>query len=202
VDSHRVMDIFCQDTKLNLSPYYLKPGFAFGGSCLPKDLRALLYKAKTLDVSLPILSAILPSNEQQIERGVRAVIEKGSRKVGILGFSFKAGTDDLRESPVVELTERLLGKGFDLRIYDTNVSLARIHGANRDYILNRIPHISRLMVPSVDAVLEHAGTIVIGNAAPEFRDVPKRLVDGQTIVDFVRVTDSRSVAGVYEGICW
>jgi len=202
VDSHRVMDIFCQDTKLNLSPYYLKPGFAFGGSCLPKDLRALLYKAKTLDVSLPILSAILPSNEQQIERGVQAVIEKGSKKVGILGFSFKAGTDDLRESPVVELTERLLGKGFDLRIYDTNVSLARIHGANRDYILNRIPHISRLMVPSVDAVLEHAGTIVIGNAAPEFRDVPKRLVDGQTVVDFVRVTDSPSVAGVYEGICW
>jgi GDP-mannose 6-dehydrogenase len=202
VDSHRVMDIFCQDTKLNLAPYYLKPGFAFGGSCLPKDLRALLYKAKTLDVSLPILSAILPSNEQQIERGVRAVIDQGSRKVGILGFSFKAGTDDLRESPVVELTERLIGKGFDLRIYDKNVSLARLHGANRDYILNRIPHISRLMVSTVDEVLDHAGTIVIGNAAPEFRDVPKRLTERQTIIDFVRVCDSRSVAGVYEGICW
>jgi GDP-mannose 6-dehydrogenase len=202
VDSHRVMDIFCQDTKLNLSPYYLKPGFAFGGSCLPKDLRALLYKAKTLDVALPILSAILPSNEQQIERGVRAVIDQGSRKVGILGFSFKAGTDDLRESPVVELTERLIGKGFDLRIYDKNVSLARIHGANRDYILNRIPHISRLMVSTVDEVLDHAGTIVIGNAAPEFRDVPKRLTERQTIIDFVRVCDTRSVAGVYEGICW
>jgi GDP-mannose 6-dehydrogenase len=202
VDSHRVMDIFCQDTKLNLSPYYLKPGFAFGGSCLPKDLRALLYKAKTLDVSLPILSAILPSNGQQIERGVRAVIEKGSKKVGILGFSFKAGTDDLRESPVVELTERLIGKGYDLRIYDANVRLASIHGANRDYILNHIPHISRLMVSSIDEVLDHAGTIVIGNAAPEFRDVPRRLADGQTVIDFVRVTDSRSVAGVYEGICW
>jgi len=202
VDSHRVMDIFCQDTKLNLSPYYLKPGFAFGGSCLPKDLRALLYKAKTLDVSLPILAAILPSNEQQIERGMRAVIEKGSKKVGILGFSFKAGTDDLRESPVVELTERLIGKGYDLRIYDRNVSLARIHGANRDYILNHIPHISRLMVSSIDEVLEHASTIVIGNAAAEFRDVPRRLGDGQTIIDFVRVTDSRSVTGVYEGICW
>jgi GDP-mannose 6-dehydrogenase len=202
VDSHRVMDIFCRDTKLNLSPYYLKPGFAFGGSCLPKDLRALLYKAKTLDVSLPILAAILPSNEQQIERGVRAVIEKGSRKVGVLGFSFKAGTDDLRESPVVELTERLIGKGFDLRIYDHNVSMARIHGANRDYILNHIPHISRLMVASVDEVLDHAGTIVIGNAAPEFRDIPRRLTDGQTVIDFVRITDSRSVSGVYEGICW
>ena len=202
VDGHRVMDIFCQDTKLNLSPYYLKPGFAFGGSCLPKDLRALLYKAKTLDVSLPIIAAILPSNEQQIERGVRAVIEKGSKKVGVLGFSFKAGTDDLRESPVVELTERLIGKGFDLRMYDKNVNLARIHGANRDYILNHLPHISRLMVSSIEEVLDHAGTIIIGNAAPEFRDIPRRLLDGQTIIDFVRITDSRSVSGVYEGICW
>jgi GDP-mannose 6-dehydrogenase len=202
VDGHRVMDIFCKDTKLNLSPYYLKPGFAFGGSCLPKDLRALLYKAKTLDVSVPILAAILPSNEQQIERAVRAVVEKASRKVGVLGFSFKAGTDDLRESPVVELTERLLGKGFDLRIYDSNVSIARIHGANRDYILNHIPHISRLMVSSIDEVLSHADTIVIGNAAPEFRDVPKRLNGHQSVIDLVRITDSRSVAGVYEGICW
>ena len=202
VDSHRVMDIFCQDTKLNLSPYSLKPGFAFGGSCLPKDLRALLYKAKTLDVSVPILSAILPSNEQQLERGVQAVIGMGSKEVGILGFSFKAGTDDLRESPVVDLTERLIGKGYDLRIYDRNVSFARIHGANRDYILNHIPHISRLMVSSIDEVLDHARTIVIGNAAAEFRDVPGRLGDGQSIIDFVRVSDSRSVSGVYEGICW
>ncbi|HLX78959.1 MAG TPA: nucleotide sugar dehydrogenase, partial [Burkholderiales bacterium] len=202
VDSHHVMEIFCRDTKLNLSPYYLKPGFAFGGSCLPKDLRALLYKAKSLDLSLPILGAILPSNEQQIERGVRTVIEQGGRKVGILGFSFKAGTDDLRESPVVELTERLIGKGYDLRIYDGNVRLASIHGANRDYILHRIPHISRLMVDSIDEVLEHADTIVIGNGAPEFRDLPRRLSGRQTVIDFVRVTDCRSVSGIYEGICW
>jgi GDP-mannose 6-dehydrogenase len=202
VDGHRVMDIFCQDTKLNISSSYLKPGYAFGGSCLPKDLRALLYKAKTLDVSAPILGAILPSNEQQIERGVRAVIERESRKVGILGFSFKAGTDDLRESPIVELAERLIGKGYDLRLYDANVRLAAIHGANRDYILNHVPHISRLMVQTIDEVLQHAGTIVIGNAAPEFRDIPKRVVDGQTVIDFVRVSNSRSVAGVYEGICW
>ena len=202
VDGHRVMDIFCQDTKLNLSPYYLKPGFAFGGSCLPKDLRALLYKAKTLDLTLPILGAILPSNERQIERGLQAVIEKGRKKVGILGFSFKAGTDDLRESPIVELAERLIGKGYDLRVYDSNVRLAAIHGANRDYILNHVPHISRLMVASIDEILDHADTIVIGNAAPEFRDVPKRLSDGQTIIDLVRITDSRSVSGVYEGICW
>src|SRR5688572_6916526 len=202
VDAHKVMEIFCQDQKLNLSPYYLKPGFAFGGSCLPKDVRALLYKAKTLDVSVPILSSILPSNQLQIERGVQAVVEKGSRKVGILGFSFKAGTDDLRESPMVELTERLIGKGFDLRVYDRNVSMAAIHGANRDYILHKIPHISRLMVPSIRDVLAHAQTIVIGNAAPEFADVPGRVGEGQTIIDFVRVCDSRTIAGVYEGLCW
>jgi GDP-mannose 6-dehydrogenase len=202
IDSHRVMDIFCQDTKLNLSSYYLKPGFAFGGSCLPKDLRALLYKAKTVDASLPILSAILPSNQAQIDRGVRAVMEKPGRRVGILGFSFKAGTDDLRESPMVELTERLIGKGYDLRVYDRNVSLARLHGANRDYILNHIPHISRLMVSGIEEVLDHADTIVIGNADAEFRSVPQRLNDSQTLIDFVRITDSRTVSGVYEGFCW
>jgi GDP-mannose 6-dehydrogenase len=202
VDAHKVMEIFCQDQKLNLSPYYLKPGFAFGGSCLPKDVRALLHKAKTLDVVLPILSAVLPSNQLQIERGIQAVVDKGRRKVGILGFSFKAGTDDLRESPMVELTERLIGKGYDLRVYDKNVQLASLHGANRDYILNRIPHISRLMVPTIDEVLAHAETIVIGNAAPEFAEVPKRIGDGQTVIDFVRVCDSRTVLGVYEGLCW
>jgi GDP-mannose 6-dehydrogenase len=202
IDAHRAMDIFCQDTKLNLSSCYLKPGFAFGGSCLPKDLRALLYRAKSNDLELPILGAILPSNELQIERGVQAVIAQGRKKVGILGFSFKAGTDDLRESPMVELVERLIGKGFDLRIFDRNVSIASIHGANRDYILNHIPHISRLMVADIDEVLAHAGTIVVGNAAPEFRDVPRRLSESQTLIDFVRVTDSRSVSGIYEGVCW
>jgi GDP-mannose 6-dehydrogenase len=202
VDGRDVMEVMTADDRLNISTAYLRPGYAFGGSCLPKDLRALLYKAKTLDLSPPILSAILPSNEQQIERGVRAVMEKGSRKVGILGFSFKAGTDDLRESPVVELAERLIGKGYDLRVYDSNVQLASIHGANRDYILNHIPHISRLMVQTIDEILAHASTIVIGNAAPEFVQVPKRMVDGQTLIDFVRICDSRSVAGVYEGLCW
>jgi GDP-mannose 6-dehydrogenase len=202
VDGHNVMDIFCQDTKLNISPNYLKPGFAFGGSCLPKDLRAMLHKTRTLDLSLPILGAILPSNQLQIERGLQAVIERGQKRVGILGLSFKAGTDDLRESPVVELAERLVGKGYDLRIYDRSVSIASIRGANRDYILNHIPHISRLMVSSIDDVINHARVIVIGNAAPEFRDVPKRLEFGQTIVDFVRIRDTRSISGVYEGICW
>ena len=202
VDGHKVMDIFCQDQKLNLSPYYLKPGFAFGGSCLPKDLRALLYKAKTLDVALPILSSVLPSNQLQIERAVQALVDKGERQIGILGISFKAGTDDLRESPMVELTERLIGKGYDVKVYDRNVSLAALHGANREYIQNKIPHLSRLMVATIDEVLDHARTVVIGNGAPEFADVPKRMRSGQTIIDFVRVSASRSIAGVYEGLCW
>jgi len=202
LDSHKLMDIFCQDTKLNLSPYYLKPGFAFGGSCLPKDVRALSYKAKLMDVKVPIIDAILPSNDEQIERGIQAVIDKGRKKVGVLGFSFKAGTDDLRESPMVELVERLIGKGYDLAIYDSNVRMAAIHGANREYILNHIPHISKLMVASIDEVLDHAGTIVIGNGSQEFRDVPRRLRDDQLIVDLVRIADTRSVEGVYDGICW
>ena len=202
IDSFEVMDIFCRDTKLNLSPYYLRPGYAFGGSCLPKDVRALTYRARTLDVETPILSSILPSNQAHVQRGIDLVMNEGKRKVGILGFSFKAGTDDLRESPIVELIERLIGKGFDLRLYDRNVHLAKLTGANRDYILNRIPHISRLMVPTIEEVMAHAQTIVIGNAAPEFVDVPKRIGDGQTVIDFVRVCDSRTVLGVYEGLCW
>ena len=202
LDSHKLMDIFCQDTKLNLSPYYLKPGFAFGGSCLPKDVRALAYKAKILDVQVPIINAIMPSNQIQIERGIQAVIDKGSKKVGILGFSFKAGTDDLRESPIVELAERLIGKGYDLRVYDANVNIASIHGANREYILNQIPHISKLMVGSMQEVLDHARTIVIGNGAAEFREAPRLLGPGQTIVDLVRIADTASVEGIYDGICW
>jgi GDP-mannose 6-dehydrogenase len=202
LDSHKLMDIFCQDTKLNLSPYYLKPGFAFGGSCLPKDVRALAYKAKMLDIQVPIINAILPSNQLQIERGIQAVIDKGSKKVGILGFSFKAGTDDLRESPIVELVERLIGKGYDLRVYDSNVRMASIRGANREYILDHIPHISRLMVGSVQEVLDHAGTIVIGNGSAEFREVPRLLAPPQQIVDLVRISESCSLEGLYDGICW
>ena len=202
LDSHKLMDIFCQDTKLNLSPYYLKPGFAFGGSCLPKDVRALAYKARTLDVSVPVIDAILPSNQEQVERGIRAVIGKGAKRIGILGLSFKAGTDDLRESPVVELVERLIGKGYELRIYDPNVRMASLHGANREYILNHIPHISRLMVATMQEVLDHAGTIVIGNGSEEFRDAPRLLAPGQSIVDLVRISADCSVEGIYDGICW
>ena len=202
VDGHRVMDIFCQDKKLNISSAYLKPGFAFGGSCLPKDLRALAYTAKLHDLELPILKSILPSNEIQLNRGLKLITEKGHKRVGVLGFSFKAGTDDLRESPMIEVIERLIGKGYDLRIYDKNVKIASLVGANRDFIINRVPHISRLMVDHVDAILDHSQTIVIGNKDPEFLDVPNQLRDGQSVVDLVRVSDQRSDDGKYEGICW
>lgn len=201
IDGHKVMDIFCRDTKLNLSPYYLKPGFAFGGSCLPKDVRALLYKSRTADLHLPILNAILPSNERQIDRGLQMILQSGKRRIGILGFSFKAGTDDLRESPMVEVIERLIGKGYELRLYDKNVKLAELVGGNRDYILNRIPHISRLMVDSLDQVLEFGETIVVGTNDREFWTVPDRLRDGQMLIDFVRVSSSRS-GERYQGICW
>jgi GDP-mannose 6-dehydrogenase len=202
VDSHEVMKIFCLDRKLNLSAAYLLPGFAFGGSCLPKDLRALTYQAKIHDLELPILTSILPSNEIQIRQGLRLIMDNGHKRVGILGFSFKAGTDDLRESPVIELIERLLGKGHDLRIYDRNVNIASLVGANRDFILNRIPHISRLMVGDIDAVLEHAQTVVIGNRDTDFENVPGRLRDDQRLVDLVRISDKRSGNGSYSGICW
>ena len=187
VDAESVMSIFCQDKKLNISPAYLKPGFAFGGSCLPKDLRAISYQAKVHDLQVPILNAVLPSNEMQITRGVKLVMEGGNQRVGVLGFSFKAGTDDLRESPMIEVIERLIGKGYDLRIYDRNVSLAALVGANRDFILNRIPHISRLMVADIDSVLAHAQTIVIGNHDPEFKEIQSRLGEQQHLVDLVRL---------------
>jgi GDP-mannose 6-dehydrogenase len=202
IDAHAVMNIFCQDTKLNISRAYLTPGFAFGGSCLPKDLRALSYQAKMQDLDLPILTSILPSNERQVNRGLQLILEKAHKKIGILGFSFKAGTDDLRESPLIEVIERLLGKGYDLRIYDKNVKIASLMGANRDFILNRIPHISKLMVDDIEAVLSHAQTLVIGNNDPDFRTVPERLRPDQFLVDFVRVSGRRSEKGKYDGICW
>jgi GDP-mannose 6-dehydrogenase len=201
IDGHQVMDIFCKDTKLNLSSYYMKPGFAFGGSCLPKDVRALTYKAKSLDLDLPLLNSILPSNQRQVEKGIKMIADKGKRKVGILGFSFKAGTDDLRESPLVDVIEWLLGKGYELKLYDKNVNLAALTGANQDYILNHIPHISKLMVNSVEEVLAFAETIVIGNGAPEFKQILEQITPQQQVVDLVRISNNPS-QGQYDGICW
>lgn len=202
IDSHEVMRVFCEDTKLNLSPYYLKPGFAFGGSCLPKDLRAVTYKAKELDVEVPLLQSVLRSNDQQIARAVEMILRSGRRRVGVLGFSFKAGTDDLRESPMVALIETLIGKGLQVALYDRDVSLARLFGANKEYIEREIPHISQLMRGSIEEVLGHAEVVVVGNRAEEFRGVEGRLRDDQLLIDLVRLFDGRTSGGNYEGICW
>jgi GDP-mannose 6-dehydrogenase len=203
VDSHEVMRVFCEDRKLNISAAYLKPGFAFGGSCLPKDLRAVTYRAKELDVETPILSATLESNRAQIERAYHMVMATGHRRVGILGMTFKAGTDDLRESPMVALIEMLIGKGRDLTIYDRDVSRAQLMGSNREYIEREIPHIWSLVRSSVSEVVEAAETVVIGNASGEFRGVESQLRDGQTVVDLVRIFGPRSSDGAsYQGICW
>lgn len=203
IDSHKVMEIFKQDTHLNISPSYLTPGFAFGGSCLPKDLRAVVHKAKELDLSLPILEGILPSNDRQIERAFQMVQASGCKKVGILGLSFKAGTDDLRESPLVHLAERLLGKGYELRIYDHNVALARLMGANKQYIEQVIPHISNLLVNQLDQLLQHAEVVVIGNRAPEFSRLREQISDRHQIIDLVRLKeDFSALNGRYHGICW
>ncbi len=202
IDSHEVMNVFCQDRKLNLSSYYLKPGFAFGGSCLPKDLRAMNYKAKELDVEVPVLSAILPSNRLQVERAVQMVLKTGKKRVGVLGFSFKAGTDDLRESPIVVLIETLIGKGLHLAIYDRDVSLARLFGANKEYIEREIPHISQLMRSSIKEVVNDSEVLVIGNKADEFQGLKAQLKQGQVVLDLVRLFARNPNDGSYQGICW
>ncbi|MBA3661982.1 MAG: UDP-glucose/GDP-mannose dehydrogenase family protein [Gammaproteobacteria bacterium] len=202
IDSHQVMEVFCQDTKLNLSPYYLKPGFAFGGSCLPKDLRAFLFAAKKLNIDLPIINAVLPSNQLHINEALDMIIHQGNKKIGILGFSFKANTDDLRESPTVELIERLIGKGYELTLFDKNVATAKLIGANRDYILKHIPHISELMVDSIEEVLHRSNTIVIGNNAQEFAQVVTNIKDEHVIIDLVRIQKTPPQSSQYHGICW
>ncbi len=203
VDSHEVMRLFVQDTKLNVSKAYLMPGYAFGGSCLPKDLRAITYRARQLDVPTPILDSTLESNAHQVTRAFDMVIAAGHRRVGVLGLAFKEGTDDLRESPMVTLVERLIGKGIDIAIYDREVSQSNLIGSNREYIEREIPHVWSLFRPSIDAVLGHAETIVIGNRSKEFRGLEPRLKPGQLVIDLVRAFGARTSDGKsYEGICW
>ena len=203
VDSHEVMEVFCRDDKLNLSSYYLKPGFAFGGSCLPKDVRALQYRAKELDLDMPVIQSILPSNQLQIRQAFDQVMETGKKRIGLLGFSFKAGTDDLRESPIVILAEALLGKGCQLRIYDKNVSLARLVGANKEYIDTQIPHLSSLLCNTIEEVIDGSDVVVVGNNAPEFADAIVRAREGQVIIDLVRLpVNAPAMKADYRGICW
>ena len=186
-DGQKVMRIFAMDHKLSISEAYLRPGFAFGGSCLPKDLRALLYGARSADLLPPLLSAILPSNEAQVRRGVEAVLATRKRRVGVVGLAFKDGTDDLRESPMVTLVESLIGKGCHLRILDRNVSLAGLVGTNRRYIEEQIPHVASVMCGSVEALLAHAEVLVIGNAGAEASEVLAR-AGGRPVVDLTRGT--------------
>jgi GDP-mannose 6-dehydrogenase len=204
INSHQVMDIFCKDTKLNLSSYYLKPGFAFGGSCLPKDLRAILYKSKEIDLDLPLLKSIMRTNDKQKDIAFDMVKKYGKKKIGILGLSFKAGTDDLRESPMVDLVEKLIGKGYEVRIFDKEVSLARIHGANRRYINKVIPHISTLLKKSMPEAFDGVDVIVIGNKNKDFIDYMTKFNKQHVIIiDLVNMNFGEySGRIISEGICW
>jgi len=203
IDSHEVMDVFCKDTKLNLSSYYLKPGFAFGGSCLPKDLRAILYKAKEMDIEVPLLKKILESNNNQIEVAFNLIRKTGKKKIGFLGLSFKPGTDDLRESPMVELIEKLLGKGYSLALYDKQVSMAKIFGSNKKYIESVIPHISTLMKSSAKEAVDQSEIVVFGNKSCEDKNILSRINGDKLVIDLARVTQNfKKMDGHYEGICW
>jgi len=204
VDGREVMDVVCQDHVLNLSAYYMRPGFAFGGSCLPKDVRALTYRASSLDVKAPLLNSLMVSNEQQVQNAFNVINGYGKRKVALLGLSFKSGTDDLRESPLVELAERLIGKGFELSIYDKNVEHARILGANKEYIESKIPHVSSLLKSDFNAVVNDAEVLILGNGDKAFGELLLNPPAGKQVFDLVgflkkEATDSNTS---YEGICW
>nr|WP_298145972.1 UDP-glucose/GDP-mannose dehydrogenase family protein [uncultured Pseudomonas sp.] len=201
VDGREVMDVICQDHKLNLSKYYMTPGFAFGGSCLPKDVRALTYRAAQMDVQHPLLGAIMPSNRIQVQRAFDMVSSCDKRKIGLLGLSFKAGTDDLRESPLVELAEMLIGKGYDLRIFDSNVEYARVMGANKEYIESKIPHVSSLLHSELNEVVESSDVLIIGNGDRRFAEVLNKVSSDKQVIDLVGFLSSTACAN-HQGICW
>jgi GDP-mannose 6-dehydrogenase len=202
IDGHEVMRILCRDERLNISPAYLMPGFAFGGSSLPKDLRALRYKARTIDVDTPVLDAVMSANEIQLERALGMVTATGARRLGLFGLSFKPGTDDLRESPLVELAERLLGKGYVLKIYDPDVSYGELTGANLQYVMSHLPHLRRLLVDTADDMCHGAQAIIIGKNGTVAAGLVERLGGRTPIIDLVRVDAVQRSDGSYDGICW
>ena len=204
VDAESVMEMFVSDTKLNISPIYLKPGFAFGGSCLPKDVRALNYRAKELDLKLPLFDSIMPSNEEHLARAVEMVLQTGKRKIGMLGLSFKAATDDLRESPQVQLVKRLIAEGREIQIWDDNVSLGRLIGSNREYIEQVIPHIGLLLNANLEEVLKDAEVVVIGTRDLNWDSLKNSSRRDQEVIDLVNLEKSRrpQITSAYKGICW
>jgi GDP-mannose 6-dehydrogenase len=202
VDGNELMDIFMRDQVLNISKAYLRPGFAFGGSCLPKDVRALDHRARSIDLDLPMLGHVMASNEAHIQRGLKLIMQRGRVRVGILGMSFKRDTDDIRESPMITIIEALLGHGYDVKIYDRNVHVSALTGANREYMLNAIPHINRLLVQDIGEVLAHAETVVVGHGDPAFEAALQTQGAGKHIVDLVRLRHRAPGAAGYAGICW
>ena len=203
VDAQAVTQIFTSDTRLNISPAYLAPGFAFGGSCLPKDVRALSYRAKELDLKLPLLESLLPSNAEHVDRALEAVMGTGKKRIAQLGLSFKAGTDDLRESPQVQLIKRLLGEGYHVRVWDKDVSLGRLAGSNRQYIEEVIPHIGSLLTADLAEALCDAEVVIIGNKSVEKEELLQHL-RGQMVIDLVNLDKARrpDAGTAYQGICW
>jgi len=203
VDSREVMRLVTQDRQLNISPAYLRPGFAFGGSCLPKDLRALLYIAKEQDAELPMLAGVMSSNQQQIEHALEFILQSGKRRVGMIGLSFKSGTDDLRESPLVTLAERLIGKGIELSIHDPNVQLSRLIGANRRYIEEKLPHIGRLLVEDCDKLIADSEMVVLGLSDAHLVEKVLSRTDGShTVLDLVGMPGRERLNAAYRGVCW
>ena len=204
VDAQAVTEIFTSDTRLNISPAYLSPGFAFGGSCLPKDVRALTYRAKELDLKLPMLESLLPSNAEHLERALEAVMRTNKRKIAQLGLSFKSGTDDLRESPQVQLVKRLLGEGYEVKVWDRDVSMGRLAGSNRQYIEEVIPHIGSILSPDLEQVVRGADVVIVGNKSASRDELNRYLRSDQIVIDLVHLDKALRPNGVsaYEGICW
>ena len=203
VDAFQVMDMVCKDRQLNISPAYLKPGFAFGGSCLPKDLRATLYLAKTRDVELPMLGSVLASNRVHVEHAIAKVLASGRRRVGMIGLSFKTGTDDLRESPLVLIAEQFIGKGLSLLVYDPEVHLSRLLGANRRFIEQHVPHIGSLMREDIESVIAGSEFLVVGLSDPRiFEALARHVREDQVILDLVNIPNIKALRGKVMGLCW